>query len=44
MHLKVKCNGVNGDQRATGKVLQGSCEEGLGEEEPTDPEYSWNAI
>lgn len=43
-HMEVKANGVNGDNRATGEVLQGAGEEGLREEEAADPKDGRDAI
>lgn len=41
--LKVQSDRVNGCPRATGVVLEGPCEESLGEEEAANPEDGWNA-
>lgn len=42
--LKVEGDGVDGDDGFSGKVLQSPSEEGLGEEESTDPEHRWDPI
>lgn len=42
VNLKAEADGVDGQDRAAGVVLQRSCQEGLREEEATDPEHSWN--
>lgn len=42
--LKLKSDCVDGDDRATSVVLEGSGEKGLGEEEAANPEDSWNTI
>lgn len=42
MNLKAETDGVNGEDRATGVVLQRSRQEGLWEEEATDPEHRRN--
>jgi len=42
--LKAKSYRVDGGAGAPGVVLEGSCEESLGEEEAADPENGWDAI
>lgn len=42
MNLKAEADGVDGQDRAASVVLQCSCQEGLWEEEATDPEHCRN--
>lgn len=44
MNLKAEADGVDGEARATGVVLQRSRQEGLREEEAADPEHGWNPV
>jgi len=43
-HFKIKGDVIDGDGVLPGKILGGSREESLGEEETTDPEDSWGAV